>query len=93
MPSLSLSSAFSRCSLGSPFTAGLGILAPAGRLAADIPLEAIIGLLGGSLHREIWLAIPLFVLSGYLNDGRYLMHRMIMAFDAFGAGFLGDWPW
>jgi C4-dicarboxylate transporter, DctM subunit len=63
--------------------AGLGYSAGLGAWAADIPLEAIIASAAGSLHREIWLAIPLFVLSGYLMTEGTSMHRMIVAFDAF----------
>ena len=46
--------------------AGLGYSAGLGAWAADIPLDAIIATAAGSLHREIWLAIPLFILTGYL---------------------------
>lgn len=63
--------------------AGLGYSAGLGAWAADIPLEAIIASAAGSLHREIWLAIPLFVLSGYLMTEGTSMHRMIRAVDAF----------
>ena len=63
--------------------AGLGYSAGLGAWAADIPLEAIIASAAGSLHREIWLAIPLFILSGYLMTEGTSMHRMIKAFDAF----------
>ena len=63
--------------------AGLGYSAGLGAWAAEIPLEAIIASAAGSLHREIWLAIPLFILSGYLMTEGTSMRRMIMAFDAF----------
>jgi len=63
--------------------AGLGYSAGLGAWAADIPLEAIMASAAGSLHREIWLAIPLFVLSGYLMTEGTSMHRLISAVDAF----------
>jgi C4-dicarboxylate transporter DctM subunit len=63
--------------------AGLGYSAGLGAWAADIPLEAIIASVAGALHREIWLAIPLFMLSGYLMTEGTSMHRLIVAVDAF----------
>ena len=46
--------------------AGLGYTAGLGAWAAEIPFEAIIAAAAGSLHREVWLAIPFFILTGYL---------------------------
>jgi C4-dicarboxylate transporter DctM subunit len=63
--------------------AGLGYSAGLGAWAADIPLEAIIASIAGALHREIWLAIPLFMLSGYLMTEGTSMHRLVRAVDAF----------
>jgi C4-dicarboxylate transporter DctM subunit len=54
-----------------------------GAWAADIPLEAIIASIAGALHREVWLAVPLFMLSGYLMTEGTSMHRLINAVDAF----------
>jgi C4-dicarboxylate transporter DctM subunit len=63
--------------------AGLGYSAGLGAWAADIPLEAIIASITGALHREVWLAIPLFMLSGYLMTEGTSMHRLVNAVDAF----------
>jgi len=63
--------------------AGLGYTAGLGAWAAEIPLEAIIASAAGSLHREIWLAIPLFVLTGYIMTAGTSMQRLINAVDAF----------
>jgi len=63
--------------------AGLGYSAGLGAWAADIPLEAIIASIAGALHREVWLAVPLFMLSGYLMTEGTSMHRLINAVDAF----------
>jgi len=63
--------------------AGLGYSAGLGAWAADIPLEAIIASVAGALHREIWLAIPLFMLSGYLMVEGTSMHRLVRMVDAF----------
>lgn len=63
--------------------AGLGYSAGLGAWAADIPLEAIIASVAGALHREIWLAIPLFMLTGYLMTEGTSMHRLVRAVDAF----------
>jgi C4-dicarboxylate transporter DctM subunit len=63
--------------------AGLGYSAGLGAWAADIPLDAIIASITGALHREVWLAIPLFMLSGYLMTEGTSMHRLVNAVDAF----------
>lgn len=63
--------------------AGLGYSAGLGAWAADIPLEAIIASIAGALHREIWLAIPLFMLTGYLMTEGTSMDRLVRAVDAF----------
>ena len=63
--------------------AGLGFSAGLGAWAADIPLEAIIASIAGALHREVWLAVPLFMLSGYLMTEGTSMHRLINVVDAF----------
>lgn len=63
--------------------AGLGYTAGLGAWAAEIPLEAIIASAAGALHREIWLAIPLFVLTGYLMSEGTSMNRLINAVNAF----------
>ncbi|MDD4996820.1 MAG: TRAP transporter large permease subunit, partial [Syntrophales bacterium] len=63
--------------------AGLGYSAGLGAWAADIPLEAIVAAVAGALHREIWLAIPLFMLTGYLMTEGTSMHRLVRAVDAF----------
>jgi C4-dicarboxylate transporter DctM subunit len=62
--------------------AGLGYTAGLGAWAADIPFEAIIAAAAGSLHREVWLAIPFFILTGYLM-AEGTMQRLIKLVDAF----------
>src|SRR5512136_2586618 len=62
--------------------AGLGYSAGLGAWAADIPLEAIIASAAGSLHREVWLAVPFFILTGYLM-AEGTMQRLIRVVDAF----------
>ncbi|MFZ7126292.1 MAG: TRAP transporter large permease [Desulfobacterales bacterium] len=62
--------------------AGLGYSAALSALAAGIPIESIIAASVGSLHREVWLAIPLFILSGYLMIQGSSMERMIKAINS-----------
>jgi C4-dicarboxylate transporter, DctM subunit len=62
--------------------AGLGYTAGLGAWAAGIPFEAIIAAAAGSLHREVWLAIPFFILTGYLM-AEGTMQRLIRIVDAF----------
>jgi C4-dicarboxylate transporter DctM subunit len=72
--------------------AGLGYTAGLGAWAAEIPLEAIIASAAGALHREVWLAIPLFVLTGYLMTEGTSMNRLINAVDAFVGWVPGGVP-
>jgi C4-dicarboxylate transporter DctM subunit len=62
--------------------AGLGYTAGLGAWAAEIPFEAIIAAAAGALHREVWLAIPFFILTGYLM-AEGTMQRLIKLVDAF----------
>jgi len=62
--------------------AGLGYTAGLGAWAADIPFEAIIAAAAGSLHREVWLAVPFFILTGYLM-AEGTMQRLIKLVDVF----------
>jgi C4-dicarboxylate transporter DctM subunit len=63
--------------------AGLGYTAGLAAWAADIPLDAIIASAAGALHKEIWLAIPLFVLTGFLMIQGTSMDRLVDAVNAF----------
>jgi C4-dicarboxylate transporter DctM subunit len=62
--------------------AGLGYTAGLGAWAAEIPFEAIIAAAAGALHREVWLAVPFFILTGYLM-AEGTMQRLIKLVDAF----------
>ena len=63
--------------------AGLGYTAGLAAWAADIPLDAIIASAAGALHKEIWLAIPLFILTGFLMIQGTSMDRLVDAVNAF----------
>jgi C4-dicarboxylate transporter DctM subunit len=63
--------------------AGLGYTAGLAAWAAHIPLEAIIASAAGALHKEIWLAIPLFILTGFLMIQGTSMDRIVDAVNAF----------
>ena len=71
--------------------AGLGYTAGLGAWAAGIPFEAIIAAAAGSLHREVWLAIPFFILTGYLM-AEGTMQRLIKLVDAFIGWVPGGLP-
>src|SRR5512143_2945360 len=62
--------------------AGLGYTAGLASWAADIPLDAIIASAAGALHKEIWLAIPLFILTGFLMIQGTSMDRLVDAVNA-----------
>jgi C4-dicarboxylate transporter DctM subunit len=63
--------------------AGLGYTAGLAAWAAHIPLDAIIASAVGALHKEIWLAIPLFVLTGFMMIQGTSMDRLVDAVNAF----------
>jgi C4-dicarboxylate transporter DctM subunit len=63
--------------------AGLGYTAGLAAWSAQIPLDAIIASAAGALHKEIWLAIPLFVLTGFLMIQGTSMDRLVNAVNAF----------
>jgi C4-dicarboxylate transporter DctM subunit len=63
--------------------AGLGYTAGLAAWAAQIPLDAIIASAAGALHKEIWLAIPLFILTGFLMIQGTSMDRLVDAVNAF----------
>ena len=63
--------------------AGLGYTAGLAAWAAQIPLDAIIASAAGALHKEIWLAIPLFILTGFLMIQGTSMDRLVNAVNAF----------
>jgi C4-dicarboxylate transporter DctM subunit len=69
--------------LGVSLYAGLGYTAGLAAWAADIPLEAIIASAAGALNKEIWLAIPLFILTGFLMTEGTSMDRLVNAVNAF----------
>ncbi len=69
--------------LGVSLYAGLGYTAGLAAWAADIPLEAILASAAGALHKEIWLAIPLFILTGFLMTQGTSMDRLVNAVNAF----------
>jgi len=69
--------------LGVSLYAGLGYTAGVAAWAAQIPLDAIIASAAGALHKEIWLAIPLFILTGFLMIQGTSMDRLVNAVNAF----------